>query len=113
MHFWLLFFPHAVFDILKGALLQPERAPFGTQKTAFWKPKGIILITNKLQNVFLKGIRRELLLALNTCKKRAGERRQGMKTTCLLPFSGAPYTGCPYVTGETFPACMRASPFRR
>ena len=52
MHFWLLFFPHAVFDILKGALSQPERAPFGTQKDAFWEPKGIILITNKLQHMF-------------------------------------------------------------
>ena len=52
MHFWLLFFPHAVFDILKGALSQPERAPLGTQKDAFWEPKGIILITNKLQNMF-------------------------------------------------------------
>lgn len=54
MHFWLLFFPHAVFDILKGALSQPERTPLGTQKDAFWEPKGIILITNKLQNVFFK-----------------------------------------------------------
>ena len=39
MHFWLLFFPHAVFDILKGALSQPERAPlgrtpFGSQKVS-------------------------------------------------------------------------------